>query len=279
MGLENKHRKRDLKIPEHRQTMLKEIEQDLIRDENVLAVFYGGSIGKRNTDLYSDIDLRIVVKDEVFEEYRLNRKERAKNWGKVLYFEDFPWATYSVAHYDTFIKVDTFYYKIIDIKPSVWLQNICIVYDKTGFMGEILIKSKKLFYRPTVQEVEIWRTKFFAYVHEAFRRVNRQEMYYTLNCLDNLRMSMATAWYMDRGLQPNAFGDWAKYEGERSELESWQLSLLADWHSSREPKELMDVIEKIIPEFKKTHKSLCEKVEIEEEPEWVDKILGMVLST
>lgn len=262
MGLENKHRKRDLKIPEHRQTMLKEIEQDLIRDENVLAVFYGGSIGKRNTDLYSDIDLRIVVKDEVFEEYRLNKKERAKNWGKVLYFEDFPWATYSVAHYDTFIKVDTFYYKIIDIKPSVWLQNICIVYDKTGFMGEILIKSKKLFYRPTVQEVEIWRTKFFAYVHEAFRRVNRQEMYYTLNCLDNLRMSMATAWYMDRGLQPNAFGDWAKYEGERSELESWQLSLLADWNSSREPKELMDVIEKIIPEFKKHIRVYVKKLKL-----------------
>lgn len=109
MGLENKHRERDLTIPKYRQIMLKEIEQDLIKDENVLAIFYGGSIGNQNTDLYSDIDLRIVVKDEVFEEYRLNKKERAKNWGKVLYFEDFPWTNYSVAHYDNFIKVDTFY--------------------------------------------------------------------------------------------------------------------------------------------------------------------------
>ena len=277
MGLDNKHRDRDLKIPKYRQTMLKEIEQDLLKDENVLAVFYGGSIGNRNTDLYSDIDLRIVVKDEMFEEYRLNKRERAKNWGKVLFFEDFPWATYIVAHYDNFIKVDTFYYRKEDIQPSVWLQNISIVFDTTGFMEEILKKSMNLFFRPTVQEVEIWRTKFFAYVHEAYRRVNRKEMYYALNCLDNLRVSMAMAWYMDKGLQPNAFGDWAKYEGVRSELDNWQLALLADWHSSREPNDLMDVLKKIIPEFKKTHKRLCEKVEIEEEPEWVDEILGMVL--
>lgn len=277
MGLDNKHRDRDLKIPKYRQTMLKEIEQDLLKDENVLAIFYGGSIGNRNTDLYSDIDLRIVVKDEMFEEYRLNKRERAKNWGKVLFFEDFPWATYIVAHYDNFIKVDTFYYRKEDIQPSVWLQNISIVFDTTGFMEEILKKSMNLFFRPTVQEVEIWRTKFFAYVHEAYRRVNRKEMYYALNCLDNLRVSMAMAWYMDKGLQPNAFGDWAKYEGERSELDNWQLALLADWHSSREPNDLMDVLKKIIPEFKKTHKSLCEKVEIEEEPEWVDEIFGMVL--
>lgn len=146
MGLDNKHRDRDLKIPKYRQTMLKEIEQDLLKDENVLAVFCGGSIGNRNTDLYSDIDLRIVVKEEVFEEYRLNKRERAKNWGKVLFFEDFPWATYSVAHYDNFIKVDTFYYRKEDIQPSVWLQNIRIVFDTTGFMEEILKKSMKLFF-------------------------------------------------------------------------------------------------------------------------------------
>jgi hypothetical protein len=144
-------------------------------------------------------------------------------------------------------------------------------------MGEVLNKSMKLSYTPSLQELEIWRTKFFAYIHETYRRVNRKEMYYALNCLDNLRMSMATAWYMDKGIQPNSFGDWAKIEGERSELDSWQLSLLADWHSNREPNEIMDVIKKIVPEFKKTHKRLCDKLCIEENPEWVDEILGMVI--
>lgn len=76
MGLVSKYRERDLKIPEHRGIMLEKIEHDLITDENVLSVFYGGSIGNGNTDIYSDIDLRIVVKDEVFERYRKNKRER-----------------------------------------------------------------------------------------------------------------------------------------------------------------------------------------------------------
>ncbi|MCO0600516.1 hypothetical protein NGI46_24545 [Peribacillus butanolivorans] len=277
MGFETKHRKRDFEIPKHRQILLNEIEQDLLSDENVLAVFYGGSLGNQNTDLYSDIDLRVVVKDEVFEEYRLNKKQRAKNWGKVLFFEDFPWTTYSIAHYDTFIKVDTFYYKMKDIQSSVWLQNIKIVHDTNGLVHDILKKSMSLSYMPNVQDVEIWRTKFFAYVHEAYRRTMRKEIYYALHCIDNLRFSMTTAWYMEAGKQPNTFGDWAKLEGERSKLQDWQLSLLAEWHSSREPDEILKVIKSIVPEFIKIHKSLCKKLEIEENPEWVDEILDMVV--
>ncbi|PUB11127.1 hypothetical protein [Paenisporosarcina sp. OV554] len=274
---ETKHRKRDLEIPKHRQTLLNAIEQDLLSDGNVLAVFYGGSLGNQNTDLYSDIDLRVVVKDEVFEKYRLNKKQRAKNWGKVLFFEDFPWATHSIAHYDTFIKVDTFYYKVKDIQSSVWLKNIKIVHDTDGLVNDVLEKSMSLSYTPSAQEVEIWRTKFFAYVHEAYRRTMRKEFYYALNCIDNLRLSMTTAWYMEAGIQPNTFGDWAKLEGARSKLQDWQLVLLAKWLSSREPNEIQNVIKTIVPEFIKTHKSLCEKLGIDENPERVDEILDMVV--
>ncbi|GAA0592778.1 hypothetical protein GCM10009001_06070 [Virgibacillus siamensis] len=277
MGFETKHRKRDLEIPKHRQILLNTIEQDLLSDENIIAVFYGGSIGNHNTDLYSDIDLRIVVKDEVFEEYRLNKKQRAKKWGKVYIFEDFPCATYSIAHFDTFIKVDTFYFKMKDIQPSVWLQNIKIVHDTNGLMNDVLERSMRLSYKPNVEEIEFWRSKFFAYVHEAYRRTMRKELYYALHCLDNLRMSMVTAWFMEAGIQPNTFGDWAKIEGQRSELQDWQLSLLADWHSSREPNEVLHVIKSIVPEFIKVHSSLCEKYEIEENLERVNEILDMVL--
>ncbi|WP_440897736.1 aminoglycoside 6-adenylyltransferase [Amphibacillus sp. Q70] len=277
MGLEVKHKDRDLAIPKYRENLLSAIEQDLLNDENILSVFYGGSIGNKNTDLYSDIDLRIVVKDEVFEEYRLNKKERAKNWGDVLFFEDFPWAPYSIAHYDTFIKVDIFYYKVNDIQPSVWLQNIKIVRDTNYLMKNILEKSAKLSYSPDVQEVEIWRTKFLAYVHEAYRRIMRKEIYYALHCLDNLRLSMVTGWYMDAGFQPNTFGDWAKLEGSRSKLLEWQLNHLEEWHSSRAPDDIFKVIKSIIPEFLNVHKRLCEKLAIDENPKRIERILSMVL--
>lgn len=276
VGFEIKHKERDLEIPKHRQNLINQIELDLINDDNVLAVFYGGSIGNQITDLYSDIDLRVVVKDEVFEEYRLNKKHRAKNWGKVLFFEDFAWSTYSIAHYNSFIKVDTFYYKAKDIQPSVWLQNIKIVYDTTGLMKDVLQKSMSLSYKPTVGEVELWRTKFFAYVHEAYRRIMRNEIYYALHCLDNLRLSMTTTWYMELGIQPNTFGDWAKLEGKRSKLHDWQLRLLEHWYSTREPVEIKNVIKSMVPEFKRVHQSLCAKTGLEEEHQWVDEILSMV---
>ncbi|MBD8070646.1 hypothetical protein [Bacillus sp. PS06] len=277
MGLESKHKDRDLDIPKHREDLLIEIEKDLLDDKNILGVFYGGSLGNKNTDLYSDIDLRIVVRDDVFEEYRLNKKQRATNWGEVLFFEDFPWATYSIAHYNTFIKIDSFYYKTIDIEPSVWFQNINIVRDTKDFLKDILEKSMKLSYSPTVTEVEIWRAKFFAYVHEAYRRIMRNEIYYALQCLDNLRLSMVTGWYMDAGIQPNTFGDWAKFEGDRSKLVEWQLVLLKRWHSTREPEDIFNVMRSIIPEFLKVHNSLCTKLELDENLNVVEGILSMAL--
>ena len=259
MGLETKNIERNTLLTKHRQELMDIIELDLINDENVLAVFYGGSIGNEETDLYSDMDLRIVVKDEVYEEYRLNKKQRASNWGNVLFYEDFHWANYSTAHYRSFIKVDSFYYKTEQMKPSIWTQKLKIVHDPTGLIHGLLTKSAALTYSPTILEIEHWRTKFFAYLHEAYRRVMRKEIYYALHNLDNLRLSMITGWYMEAGIQPNTFGDWAKLEGDRSKLSERQLSLLIQWHSSREKEEILTVMKNIIPEFIRVHKQLCEQ--------------------
>jgi hypothetical protein len=76
---------------------------------------------------------------------------------------------------------------------------------------------------------------------------------------------------------PNTFGDWAKVEGERSKLFDWQLKLLEQWHSSRDPNEIMNVIKSVVLEFLRVHKSLCGKLGFEENPKWVEEILNMVL--
>src|SRR5690625_1632927 len=267
---------RDLELPKHRLHLIRTIEMDLLNDENVLAVYYGGSIGNKNTDLYSDIDLRVVITDGQFENYRLNKKQRAKKWGNVIFFEDFPWTTYSIAHFDNFIKVDTFYYRLKDIQPSIWLQNIKIVHDTTGSMQEILDQSMKLTYQATAQEIEIWRGKFFAYIHEAYRRLMREEIYYALNCLDDIRLSIVTGWYMEAGIQQNTFGDCAKIEGKRSKFQDWQLTLLEQWHSIRNPHEMMNTIKKIIPEFIKIHKKLCLQCNVKENPNVVNDILNLI---
>jgi hypothetical protein len=278
VGFVTRHKGRDLEIPKHRRDLMTSIESDLLNDDDVLAVYYGGSIGNENTDLYSDIDLRVVVTPEKFQEFIANKKNRTKRWGNVVYFEDLgPFVTHSIAHYDCFIKVDTFYYQPEDVQPSVWMKNIKVVRDRDGMLADILVKSMALFYKPTIEEIELWRTKFFAHFHEAYRRVMRKEYYYALKCIDNLRLLMTTAWYLESENQPNTFGDWAKYEGERSKLEAWQLSFLESWECGRKSIEITNVMKSIVPEFKRVHKNLCNKHGIEENPDWIDGIINMAI--
>lgn len=80
----NGHTERDLVLPINRKKMMDNIE----KDSNVLAIFYGGSLGNNNTDIYSDIDLRIVIDQSMIQEYRDDKKQRAQKWGNVLFYED-----------------------------------------------------------------------------------------------------------------------------------------------------------------------------------------------
>ena len=274
---ESKHRERDAEIPMHRQMIKEKIERDLLDDPFIVSVFYGGSIGNNDSDNYSDIDLRIVVAEEEFENYRAKKRKRATRWGAVSFFEDVPYSNYSAAHYENFVKVDTFYYRLKDVLPSFWLRNIEVLFDTSEMLEDVVEKSRKLTFDPSFEDVELWRTKFFAYLHESYRRVMRNEIYYALNCLDNLRFFMTTAWYMEAGIQPNALGDWAKIEGDRSQLEDWQLAKLAEWGSGRNPEDIMNAVINMIPEFKRVHRLLCEKVGLDEDIQWVEGIINKVL--
>lgn len=188
-----------------------------------------------------------------------------------------PSSIYIVAHYDSFIKVDIFYYTPEYIQPSVWLKNIKILKDTDEMITNILKQSLNLTYKPSLDEFELWRTKFFAYLHEAYRRALREEYYYALDCIDKLRLSIVTAWYMESGIQPNSFGDWAKYEGNRSSLKDWQKSLLESWECERDTVEIMNVMRSIVFEFKEVHCSLSKAVGVKEDPEWINRIINLVL--
>jgi predicted nucleotidyltransferase len=278
VGFTAKFDERDLKLPLVLEKINQAISTDLTEDPNVLAFFYGGSVAKGNVDLYSDLDLRIVVKNEHFEEYKRNKKERAKRWGEILFYEDFPWAAHSVAHYSDFVKVDSFYYKKVDLKPSLYLkEETKIIYDPHKIVEKVLHESQTLSYHLTEEDFEIWRGKFFAHMHEVYRRVKREELYYALSSLDMLRWSIAAGWDMEADRNPNQMGVWSKYEGKRSDFDRPQLSLLESWHSDRNPAQIMAVIISIIPEFKRLHSRLCNKLSIEENTAWIDEIIKKVI--
>lgn len=119
MGFVSNNKERDLELPKYRKKLIDSIERDLLNDNNVLAFFYGGSIGNKNTDLYSDIDIRLVIKREKIDEYISTKNHRLQNWGNILYYEDAnPFSNYIVAHYECFIKVDTFYLSLMVLPPQ-----------------------------------------------------------------------------------------------------------------------------------------------------------------
>ncbi|WP_226680949.1 hypothetical protein [Sutcliffiella horikoshii] len=278
MGFLTKHKQRDASLPAERQKIREVIYKDLVQDPNILAFFYGGSLAKGNEDLYSDLDLRIVVKDEAFETYRSKKKERATNWGDVLYYEDFPSATYSIAHYRSFIKVDTFYYRQSDLHPSVYLKHLLIEHDPHGILHQLRDKSQSLTYLFSEQEFEVWRGKFFAYLHEVYRRVQRGEYNYAFQMVDSLSYSIVIGWYVEMGEVPNSFGDWSKVEGPRSPLSEEQQRLLEQWDTkNRDAKELFTISRSQKAEFIRIHSTLAERIGIPVNQAWINEIIDMVL--
>lgn len=93
-------------------------------------------------------------------------------------------------------------------------------------MHECLEQSMNLTYNPTMEEVELWRSKFFVYVHETYRRVIETSCIMLLSCMDHVRLLIVTVWYMEAGIQPNSLGDWAEDKGKRSKLQDSQLFFL-----------------------------------------------------
>ena len=279
VGFGNRHKKRDAKLQEEMKKLRAVIKRDLAKDKDVLAIFYGGSIARGNDDCYSDLDLRVVVTEKSYRTYIANKKERAKNWGDVLFFEDRgPYIPYSVAHFTNFVKVDTFYYIPKNLQPSIYLKEEAdIDYDPYGLINAVKEESQIKTYELTLEEFETWRGKFFGYLHETYRRVMRNETYYAMQNIDWMRWSIVTGWYMERDYLPNDPGSWSKYEGERSKLEGWQQSLLASWDCSRDHRSIIKAYKLMIPEFRRVHSSLCQKLKIEENPQWVEKIIEAVL--
>ena len=58
--------------------------------------------------------------------------------------------------------------------------------------------------------------KFYAYMHEFYRRSQREEWNYVENCANYLKNIIVAFWYMAEGEQANQLGGWSKYEGNHS---------------------------------------------------------------
>ena len=160
MGYSSRHAERDRGLPAQRQRLLDTLSADLGNEEDVLAVYLGGSLAEGNPDLYSDIDLRIVVKPEAYRAFVADKLRRPGSWGNVLFFEDLgPGVSHTVAHFDCFVKVDVFYYRPDDLRPSIFMKSTRIIHDPRHIVSKVQKESQGLTYIALHGEFMRWRGK------------------------------------------------------------------------------------------------------------------------
>lgn len=278
MNPEEKYMNRDSKLPEARQGLLENAVKDLKQDPDVLAIYLAGSLAKENADDYSDIDLHTIVKPGKLASFIANKRARAKRWGRILFFEGTATAPVIVSHFDCFVKVDSWYHSAEELQPSLWLKGMKLLHDPNGILKKIQLQSKELDYTLTSQEVEFWRTKMLAFIHETYRASMRGEAYYALANLDSVRWLTAFGWYMEMELHLDSpYQVWSKVEGSRSRLNKKQLKQLADWEASRETRSILEVLKGISTEFTRLNKTLSKRIGIDDDNEMVKQALGLVL--
>lgn len=252
--------------------------EDLAADADVLAIYLSGSLAKQNDDNYSDIDLHTIVQAEKRSGFIENKRKRAKMWGEVLFYEDaHPLSPAVVTHYDCFVKVDSWYHALEEIQPSIWLKGAIVLYDPNDLINPVVKSSSAISYELLSKDVELWKGKLLAFVHETYRAVMREEVYYAEANLDRIRWLVVSGWYMEMDQHFDASpGSWSKVEGKRSLLNEGQCSMLQKWCCGKETVEIMGTLASMVPEILRLNHILCEKVGVEANEEQFKKILEMV---
>lgn len=278
MKNDEKHTERDGNLPEIRQQLLNRVQQDLQQDPDVLAIYLTGSLAKGNADSYSDVDIHTIVKPEKLDAFIADKFGRAGRWGNVLFYEGIAASPVIVSHFDCFVKVDSWYHTADEIQPSIWLKGMKVLYDPHGILMPVHQESEEAVYKVSPAEVEFWRTKMLAFIHETYRAAKREELYYALGNLDSVRWLTAYGWYMEMEEHLDSpYQVWSKIEGPRSRLSGNQLQLLAGWETDRDPRSIMTALASISKEFVQLNKTLSDRVGIEDAGEIVEKALRLVM--
>ncbi|WP_444684777.1 nucleotidyltransferase domain-containing protein [Alkalicoccus luteus] len=257
-----------------RERLCRALEVDLMQVEAVRGVFYGGSVATGETDTWSDIDVRIVVDDASFSAFIAEKQVRPERWGNVLFYEDpGKHLPYTIIHYRSFVKIDCFYYRQSELKPDPFFRSIWVVYDPDETLAALKQQSAGTTRKPSAEDVERWRGKVFAYLHEIRRRTERDEQHYARQCADMLSWSLAAGWLMARGDMPDGFGSWSKLEGPRSRLMEAEQKQLQALSRVTEP---IDRARLFIPMFLNVHSRVCASLDMPEKRDWVEEICRMI---
>ncbi|MDM9382001.1 aminoglycoside 6-adenylyltransferase [Chlorogloeopsis sp. ULAP01] len=174
-----------------RQSLLDKTVDYFLVKKGVEALFVQGSVASGNTDEFSDIDFRVVIQPELYEQFLSERFSVPKCWGEWIYNE---WAAIQwvcISHFHPFNKIDVLYYKLQDIQPSPWfLQPVLIIFDPKKLIHQVIEASQGLEFSLEIDEINRLISKGLAQAEEVYRRAIRGELFYAQSLLENFRLTI-----------------------------------------------------------------------------------------
>ncbi|MGV2828917.1 aminoglycoside 6-adenylyltransferase [Myxosarcina sp. GI1(2024)] len=217
------------KLNAARQRLLDKVIEYFLAKKGIEAIYIQGSVASGLTDEFSDIDLRVVIQPEIYEQYILERFSAPHHWGEWLYNE---WSSSSwicVSHFKPFNKIDVLYFKPEELQPSPWfLLPTQVIYDPKDLVKQVIQVSKQFkFTLLKIEEVDRLISKGLAYAEEVYRRVIRKELFYAQSLLDNFRWVLIQFDdYFQNSLPSSGFGSPSHFEqrGSKELIEVLKLS-------------------------------------------------------
>ncbi|WP_142254865.1 nucleotidyltransferase domain-containing protein [Mammaliicoccus sciuri] len=198
------------------------IDHYINKKDEILAAFYGGSLARNDSDIYSDIDLRIVINEDAKREKFIC--EFIDLFENILFIEE-KTSNFSVLHLDDLLKIDVFIFYKYELTPSIWMNNIYILKDDNEFLSQIKIQANKTV-TISPERIAYIRNKYLAYLIETYKREKREEFHYVNYSINMMANILCYLWYLDIGEEPNSLGDWSKYQGSRTKLNSYRENIL-----------------------------------------------------
>jgi predicted nucleotidyltransferase len=177
------------------QQYLKAFTEYIRSDSNILGCFLGGSFANKTNDRYSDLDIRIIVKDKTLKQYLKNRYHLLEKFGDPLFtqlsyaFGDRLAIVYFKDHY----KVDCLYFLKKELSPSYWYKDILILKDQGDFLSRVKRDSKQVKKSVSRKQFDIDIMRTYATFIDCIQRYKRGEYW---QCFDNLNQIRKTIFLM-----------------------------------------------------------------------------------
>jgi predicted nucleotidyltransferase len=128
-----------------RQGLLDRVIEYFVNREGVEALYIQGSVAAGSTDEFSDIDCRVVIKPEVYEQYTSERFSAPQYWGEWLYNEWTSNVWVCVSHFKPFNKIDVLYFKPEHLQSSPWyLLPTQVIYDPKNLVQQVIAASQEM---------------------------------------------------------------------------------------------------------------------------------------